>query len=133
MSQHSKTHFVRVFILKPIERALVLLKSGTRDFQNSLPFERSACFSVTINESFKRFQYFNFETNFLENKILLQKTRVPFLFETTQIENTLFPFKTALSETNIKTNRMMTTKWTYHTARSFDSGYFIFLQNLFQF
>ena len=37
------------------------------DFQNSNQFERLACFHVTISESFKRFQYFNFETNFLEN------------------------------------------------------------------
>ena len=70
--------FLRVFILKPTERAWVLLKNGTRDFQNSPPFERSACFYVTISESFKRFQYFNFETNFLENENLFQKTGVPF-------------------------------------------------------
>ena len=29
---------------------------------------------VTISESFKRLQYFNFETNFMENEILFQKT-----------------------------------------------------------
>ena len=29
---------------------------------------------VTISESFKRLQYFNFETNFPENEILFQKT-----------------------------------------------------------
>ena len=45
----------------------VLLKKGTRDFQISPLFKRSTCFYVTISESFKRFQYFNFETNFLEN------------------------------------------------------------------
>ena len=47
--------FLRVFILKPTERAQILQKNGTKDFQNSLPFERSACFFVTISESFKRF------------------------------------------------------------------------------
>ena len=51
--------------------------NGTRDFQTSPPFERSVCFYVTICESFKRFQYFNFETNFLEDENLFQKTRVP--------------------------------------------------------
>ena len=51
-------------------------KNGTRDFQNSIPFERSACFYVTNSESFKRFQYFNFETNFLKNENLFQKTGV---------------------------------------------------------
>ena len=70
--------FLRDFILRPTERAYVLLKNGTRDFQNSPPFERSACFYVTISESFKRFQYFNFETNFLENENLFQKTGVLF-------------------------------------------------------
>ena len=70
--------FLRVFNLKPTERAWVLLKTGPKDSQNSPPFERSACFYVTISESFKRFQYFNFETNFLENENLFQKTGVPF-------------------------------------------------------
>ena len=70
--------FLRGFIFKSTERAQVLLKNGTRDFQNSPPFERSACFYVTVSESFKRFQYFNFETNFLENENLFQKTGVPF-------------------------------------------------------
>ena len=65
---------------------------------------------MTISESFKRFQYFNFETNFLENEKLEDR----FLVEATKIENTSFPFKTALSEANVKTNRMATTKWTYH-------------------
>ena len=65
--------FLSGFILKPTERAQVLLKSGTRDFQNSLPFERSACFYMTIAENFKRFQYFDFETDFPENENLFSK------------------------------------------------------------
>ena len=71
--------FLRVFILKPTERAQVVLKNGTRDFRNSPPFERLACFYVAISESFKRFQYFSFEKNFVENGNLFQKTGVPFL------------------------------------------------------
>ena len=50
---------------------------------------------MTISESFKRFQYFNFETNFLENENLFQKLEYRFLVETTEIESTSFPFKTA--------------------------------------
>ena len=65
---------------------------------------------MTISESFKRFQYFEFETKFLENENLFQKSGVPFLVETTKIDNRSFPFKAALSETNVKTNRMATTK-----------------------
>ena len=82
-----------------------------------------ACFYVTVSESFKRFQYFNFETNFLENENLFQKTGVGFLVETTKIEITPFPFKTAPSEANVKTNKMATTKWTYHKEWSFASNY----------
>ena len=94
--------------------------------QNRPPFEGLACFYVTISESFKRFQYFNFETKFLENKNLFQKTEVAFLVETTKIENISFPFKTALSEANVKIKRMATTKWTYRKEWSFASNYFIF-------
>ena len=50
-------------------------------YQNSPPFERSACFYVTLSESFKRFQYFKFETNFLENENLFQKTGILFEIE----------------------------------------------------
>ena len=40
--------FLRGFILKPTERAEVVLKNSASDFQNSPPFEKSACFYVTI-------------------------------------------------------------------------------------
>ena len=118
-----KNGFLRVFILKPTERALILLQNRTRDFQNRPQFERSACFYVTISESFEHFQYFNFETNFPENENLFR--------ETTKIENTSFLFKTALSEANVNTNRMATTKLIYHKEWSFASNCFIFLENLF--
>ena len=88
---------------------------------------------MAISESFKRFQYLNFETNFLENENFFQKSGVPFLVETTKIENTSFPFKTALSEVNVKANRIATTKWTYHKEWSFANNYFTFLENLLQF
>ena len=48
------------------------------DFQYSPPFERSACFYVTIRENFKCFQYFNFQIDFLENENFFQKPGVPF-------------------------------------------------------
>ena len=40
-----------------------------------------------------------------------------FLVKSTKIENTTFPYKTALSEVNVKTNRMGNTKWTYHLSQ----------------
>ena len=76
------------------------------DFQNIFPFERSAYFYVTISGNFERFQYFNFETDFLENENLFQKTVV---VESSEIENASFPYKTAISEASVylKTNRMV--------------------------
>ena len=63
-----------------------------------------------------------------------QKTGVLFFSWKLKIENALFPYKTAiLSEANVKTNRMVSTKWTYRKEWSFASNYFIFLKILFQF
>ena len=42
------------------------------------PSETLACFYVTISGNLERFQYFNFEINFLESENLFQKTEVPF-------------------------------------------------------
>ena len=58
-------------------------------------------FFVTVSENFKRFQYFNFKIDFLENKNFFQKTGVQFLVESTKIENASFPYKTAISEANV--------------------------------
>ena len=66
--------FFRVFKAK--RNSIVLLKNGTRDFQINPPFERLACFYVTISGSFGLFQYCDFETIFLENENLVQKTGV---------------------------------------------------------
>ena len=81
---------------------------------------------MTISESFKRFPYFNFETNFLEYENLVQKLEHRLLVEATKDQ-------TALSEANVKTNRMATTKWIYHKEGSFANNYLFVLENLFQF
>ena len=64
-------------------------------------------------------------------KTFFKKLDYHFLVETTKIENTSFPLETALSEVNVKANRMESTKWTYHKEWSLASNYFIFLKNLF--
>ena len=61
--------FLRSFTFKPTERVLVLLKNDARDFQNSPTFERSA---IMTSENFEHFQYFIFETDFLENETFLK-------------------------------------------------------------
>ena len=53
-------------------------KKSIRNFWNSPPFEGSACFYVTVTGNFERFLYFNFETCFLKNANLFQKTGLPF-------------------------------------------------------
>ena len=75
--------FRRGFILRLTEKAQVLMKIGTRDFQNSTPFERLACFYVTIIGNFERVHYFIFETDFLEYENFFKKTGAPFLVEST--------------------------------------------------
>ena len=55
---------------------LIFGSSPDWDFQNSPPFKRSTCLYVIISRIFKRFQCFNFETDFLENENLFQETEV---------------------------------------------------------
>ena len=45
-----------------------------------------------------------------ETKTFLKKLEGRFLVEGTKIENALFPYKTVMSEVNVKTNRMVSTK-----------------------
>ena len=68
---------------------------------------------------------------FWKTKTFFKKLEYRFLVESAKIENVLFPYKTAISEANVKTNRM--TICTYHKERSFVSNYFISLKILFQF
>ena len=42
-----------------------------------------------------------------------------FLVESTKIEKASVPYKTVISEANVKTNKMVTPKWTYHKGQSF--------------
>ena len=105
-------------------------KYSARDFQNSPPFKRSACFYVTISAIFERFQYLTLKQIFWKTKFFPQKLEYRFLFESTMIENAPFPYKTAVPEANIKTNRKVSTNWTNRKERS---NYFIFLKIWFQF
>ena len=66
------------FHFKTNRKNIGSFKNGIRGFQNSHPFERSACFYVTISGNFKCFQCFNFEKDFLENENPFQKTKVMF-------------------------------------------------------
>ena len=82
---------------------------------------------MTISGNFECFQYFNLKTYFLRNANLFEKLKYLFLVENIKIENATLPYKTALSEANVKTNRMTSTKWTYHKEWISASNYFIYL------
>ena len=70
---------------------------------------------------------------FEKAKAFFKKLETCFLVESTKIENATFPYKTALSKANVKTNKMRHTKWTNHKEGSFASIYFNFLKILFHF
>ena len=76
-------------------------------------------FYVTISGDFEHFRYFNFKTVILENKNVFQQLEYRFLVESTKIGNAFFPYKTAISKANVKTNRMVSTKWTCHKRTEF--------------
>ena len=81
---------------------------------------------MIITGDFERFQYFNLEINFLKNANTFKKLEYSFLVESTKIDNITFPYKTALSEANVKTKRMGSTKLTYRKERSFATNHFPF-------
>ena len=72
------------------------------------------------------FNNLNLKQIFWKTKTFFKKLEYRFLVETTNIENTSFLFKSAASEADVKTNRMATTKRTYHKEWSFASNYFFF-------
>ena len=68
---------------------------------------------------------------FWTTKTFFKKLECCFLVESIKIENALFPYKTAISKASVKTNRIASTKWTYHEEWSFARNYF--LKFFFQF
>ena len=62
-----------------------------------------------------------------------KKLEYRLLVETTNIEKASIPFKTALSEANVKTNRMATTNGPITKSRGLPVTTSFFLENLFQF
>ena len=78
------------------------------------------------------FSILNFGINFLKNEnLFFKKLENSFIVESTTIERVTCLYKNSPSEANVKTNRMGSTKWTYHKERSFASIYIIFLKILF--
>ena len=127
---HWKTIFLRGFNLKPKERAQVLLKTVLGNFKIALCLRDQ---HVLLWKSVKILNLFNnltLKQILWKIKAFFKKTGVSFLVESTKIENASFPYKTAISEANGKTNSMGTTKWNTeqmdHKEQSFSSNYLIF-------
>ena len=70
---------------------------------------------------------------FWKTKAFFKKLEYRLLAENIEIEWVSFPYKTAISEANVKRYRMVSRKWTYHKEWNFASNYLIFLKILFQF
>ena len=51
---------------------------------------------------------------FWKTKTFFKKLEYRFLVESTKIENASFTYKNAMSEANVKTNSIVSAKWTYH-------------------
>ena len=68
-----------------------------------------------------------------KRKTFFKKLEYRLSIESTKIENVSFWYKTALSGANVKTNSMVSTKWTYKKEWSFASNYFISLTFFFLF
>ena len=62
-------------------------------------------------------------------KTFSKKLEYRFLVERIKIEKASFPYKSAILEANVKTNKMVITKWVYHRGRSFASNYFNFFES----
>ena len=77
-SQQKKTLLRRGFIFKPTERPYVPLKNGARNFRNSSPFKRLACFYVTITGDCERFTTLALKQVFLKTKTFCRKLECRF-------------------------------------------------------
>ena len=124
---------LRGLILKPTERALVLLKNGTGDCQIALHFRDRHVFIWQSVEILNVFNTLTLKQIFWKTKTFFKKLGYCFIVESTKIKNTSFPHKTAILEADVKTNRMVSTKWTYLKEQSFASNYLVFLKILLQF
>ena len=67
---------------------------------------------------------------FWKMKTVFKKLEYRFLVESTKIENALFPYKTAVSEANVKTNRMSEYKMDLSQRTEFCQEPIYFFENI---
>ena len=107
--------------------------SKNRIFKIALRLRDRPRFMSQIVKILNVFNTLTLKEIFCKRKIFFKKLEYRFLGGSTKIENASFPYKTAISEANVKTNKMVTTKWTYYKERSFARNHFICFKTLFQF
>ena len=73
------------------------------------------------------FSILTFKQIFWETETFFKKLEYHFLVENTKIENALFPYKVAISETNVKTNRMVSANGPITKNEILTLCYFLFL------
>ena len=86
-----KRFFLRRSILKPTERAHVLLKNGTRDFKIALRLRDRHVFMWQSLGILSVFNTLTLKQIFWKTKFFFKKLEYHFLVEGTKIENTSFP------------------------------------------
>ena len=79
-------------------------------------------------EIFNIFNAITLNPVFCKTKTFSETLEYHILVKSAAIGSWTFPYKTALSKVNVKTNRMGSTKWTYHKAHSFATNYFSLLK-----
>ena len=128
-SLNIRKRFFLVFSFQSQQKELrFFLKSSTRYFQNSPQFERSAGFYVTIRESLKRSQFFNFEKNSMENENLFQKKwSTVFQLKPLRLKTHQFYSKLLCQKPMLRQNGPITKSGVLLVAAYF------FLENFFQF
>ena len=104
-SKFYKAKFVLVFVLtlenafpkrfhfKVNRKSIRSSKKRHQGLSKYPPFERSVCFYVTISKNFKRFQWFNFETDSLENENLFSIFQLKALRFKTHHFHTKLPYQ----------------------------------------
>ena len=135
-----RAKFGLAFVLTPRKRFFVLTRFHFKANRKSIGSSKKllGIFKIALRlrhrhvfmrqsvEILNVFNTLTFKQIFWKVKTFPKNLEYRFLFESTKISNTSFPCKNAKSKANVKTNRMVTTKCTYHKERSFASNYFFF-------
>ena len=79
------------------------------------------------------FNIFTLKQILWKTKNVFKKLEYDLLVESSKIKNASFPYKTVISEADVTTNKIVSTKWTCRKKQTFASNYFVFLKIFFHF